>query len=91
MEEEKHMHVDESKQQRIKLAMEETEVFLYPETEKTKAKQLADRRKSYGLSLASVLKENYLGEFKDAQCLGENIGKLVLQYFHLRSFNCPFG
>lgn len=80
MEEEKHMHRDERKQERIKLALEETEVFLYPETEKTKTKTIPDRRKSYGLSLASILKENYLGEFKDVQYLGENLGKLVLQY-----------
>jgi hypothetical protein len=77
MEEEKHIQVDERKWERIKMALAETEVYLYPENDKQKAKTVPDRRKSFGLSLASILKEDYLGEFQDVKDFGENQGKLL--------------
>lgn len=77
MEEDKQMQ-DETvkKQYRIKIAEQETEVFLYPDSgTRLGKKSPSDRRKSYGSTLASILKEDYMESNKLSVQIGEAPGR----------------
>lgn len=76
MEEDKQMQ-DETvkKQYRIRIAEQETEVFLYPDSgSRLEKKSSYGRRKSYGKTLASILKEDYMETTKLSVQVGEPPG-----------------
>ncbi|CAI2367461.1 unnamed protein product [Moneuplotes crassus] len=80
MEEDKEMEIQEQlKQERVKMANEETEVYLYGDNEKDSHSKVSERRKSQGQGLASFLKENYMGEFSNKPSLGDRETRALSQ------------
>lgn len=68
--------VDMEKQKRILMAEQETEVHLFTENSSaTMKKTPSGRRKSFGMSLSSILNENYIEDFKAQAQVGESQGK----------------
>ena len=72
--------LDHLKQERIKMALKETEVHLYTNSTMDNSKNISiDRRKSEGMSLSSYLDENYIAGFSDKPMKGERETRALSQ------------